>query len=85
MARVNYYEYIQSDIWREKRNAYGSIIGWKCEKCGRTPARKFLHLHHKTYERLGHEKAEDVIMVCCFCHSDTHTELKNEQPPKPIR
>lgn len=41
----------------------------KCEYCQRRPARA---LHHRTYEREGRERLEDVMMVCDSCHDLIH-------------
>lgn len=33
-----------------------------------------LHLHHKTYERLGCERDDDVELLCTNCHADADKE-----------
>jgi hypothetical protein len=48
------------------RRTYGFIV---CEFCKRR--RKF-NLHHKTYERLGHERTTDLIILCDDCHTEVH-------------
>lgn len=32
------------------------------------PCVREMEVHHKTYERAGHERAEDLISVCRRCH-----------------
>lgn len=34
-----------------------------------------LEVHHKTYERLGHELDRDVVAVCESCHEGLHELL----------
>lgn len=63
---VNYYEYIQSPEWKRKAQQAKSAAGWKCRRCGSS---KRLECHHKTYERLGHERKSDLEVLCHECHS----------------
>ena len=71
---VDYQAYINSNAWKTKRYAYGITFGWKCQRCGipHPQDRNLLHLHHKTYARLGHERIEDVELICVDCHSKEH-------------
>ena len=46
---------------------------WNCEECHK----KFyspmgLQVHHKSYDCLGSERSEDVILVCKQCHKKIH-------------
>ena len=67
--RVNYREYIKSDIWKaqslERRNEAG-----RCSLCGNRSRR--LVAHHNTYRNLGDEKYQDITILCSFCHSNFH-------------
>jgi hypothetical protein len=45
---------------------------FKCENCGQFFPRIFINIHHKTYERLYHEKNEDLAILCEGCHANTH-------------
>ena len=54
---MKYAEYIVSDLWFAKRKEIISQRGSKCEICGST---KKIHVHHKTYARMGNEKPEDL-------------------------
>jgi hypothetical protein len=43
----------------------------RCERCGcRVPlhGRGAVTVHHRTYARLGHERREDVELLCWGCH-----------------
>jgi hypothetical protein len=47
--------------------------GEKCSLCPRTCE---LQVHHLNYERLGHERKKDVIVLCVRCHNDLHYTLR---------
>lgn len=65
-----YYGYLESNMWRRKRDFILKRNNYKCERCG-SPA-KFVH--HITYERIGYEKPEDLMAVCKSCHGKEHSE-----------
>lgn len=69
--RVNYDKYIQSKAWRAKREEALEYHGAKCSVCGTT---QNLHVHHKTYESLGHEKMKHLEILCKGCHENHHEE-----------
>lgn len=31
-----------------------------------------MHLHHRTYKNLGHERLMDLVPLCPKCHADVH-------------
>ena len=37
-----------------------------------------LQLHHKTYESLGHERMEDLDLLCSACHHDADQNRARE-------
>lgn len=46
---------------------------YTCQKCNlRTGNTYNLCVHHKTYERLGQEKIEDLQLLCRKCHDELH-------------
>ena len=51
--------------------------GGQCERCG---ANGRLILHHKTYEHLGRESANDFRALCPACHKQIHTLTKFRRP-----
>jgi hypothetical protein len=67
--RSLYNEYIGSDRWRFMRALRLELAGNKCEHCGRGGFRNSLHCHHKTYARIGHERMDDLMILCVGCHS----------------
>lgn len=59
-------DYIKSNVWK-KRSKERRSIG-KCEECQRKLRPSELVLHHKTYEHLGAESDEELIVLCRNCH-----------------
>jgi 5-methylcytosine-specific restriction endonuclease McrA len=70
--RVDYREYIESDAWRRKRAKALRHHGERCRTCGAVDR---LSVHHKTYARLGHERMDDLEVLCVDCHAIEHEEL----------
>src|SRR5262245_38656430 len=68
---VDYKAYINSAEWKEKRRLVFRKQGRKCTDCGKTSE---LQVHHKTYERLGHERLSDLEVLCRQCHANCHPE-----------
>lgn len=64
-----YLAHIQSPEWRIFRLKIFVQRGRKCERCD---SKERLQLHHKTYERLGHELPRDVEILCKICHDMEH-------------
>jgi hypothetical protein len=84
VAEQRYYrDYLNSQAWRERRAARIAKAGGCCEfvtvsqdvtgevrrKCER---RRYLQVHHNTYERLGKERDEDLDCLCWFHHQMEH-------------
>jgi hypothetical protein len=65
-------EYLQTPEWRVLRNRALIRAGHSCTLC---PSRKHLNVHHRTYERRGHELLEDLIVLCRSCHQRHHDIL----------
>jgi 5-methylcytosine-specific restriction endonuclease McrA len=61
--------YLSSRQWRRRRAAWFKRNGGYCRACGYTGR---LDLHHKTYERLGHEYDRDLVALCRFHHRQAH-------------
>lgn len=72
----NYYtNYITSPRWFYVRRLVFDKYGKKCKRC---ESKKKLHVHHKTYERLGNENIEtDLVVLCNKCHDKYHKKHKH--------
>lgn len=66
---IDYYTYIQSREWKCKADQRREIDYHYCRFC---EAEGFLHVHHRTYKRLGHERMTDLITLCPCCHHGLH-------------
>lgn len=63
--RKRYKRHIGSKQWRTTKQRLLLERGARCQRCGREPP---LSLHHKTYERFGRERDDDLELVCEACH-----------------
>ena len=76
MNKAQYKKYIQSQKWKTKRLQYFKRYGNECKKCGlKGIKRNLMHLHHKTYDRLGKEKLTDLVSLCKKCHTFFHRHV----------
>jgi 5-methylcytosine-specific restriction endonuclease McrA len=63
---VEYLIHLASNSWVTFRDEQRLLAGHRCECCGRVDSE--LHVHHLTYDRLGHERPADVVVLCRICH-----------------
>lgn len=71
-----YAEYLRSDHWQRMRKVALWRWNYKCVVCG---TKDNLDVHHKTYDRLGHEALEDLVVLCRSCHEATHEYLRYQK------
>lgn len=71
----NYEQYLKTEHWRLKKKEYSSVYKKECAICG---DKKKLHLHHKTYENVGKENLEDLVLLCEKCHYEIHNDECND-------
>lgn len=74
LRSLPYEEYLKTDHWKQVRTKAVRRALYRCELCG---AGGILHVHHKSYERLGCEDERDVIALCPSCHETEHKMLKH--------
>jgi len=68
-----YKEYLCSPQWECVRREAMEAADYCCEGCGMPSGEGHeLHVHHKTYERLGNEHPADVEVLCESCHEQAH-------------
>jgi 5-methylcytosine-specific restriction endonuclease McrA len=77
--RARYADYIQSDAWWHTRQTWYAArtaeLGRGEPCCAVCDAPWLLDrddLHHKTYDRLGHEHLADLLPMCRACHTRLH-------------
>lgn len=78
---VTYRDYIRSEEWKGKAIVAKTKAGWRCQVCNRPSSEVQLDAHHRTYERLGHERPEDITVLCRDCHElyETNKRLKPQK------
>ena len=71
---ATYAEYLASPQWKEVRDRWMKSKLCKGEKCHALGCDEvyFLSLHHRTYDRIGMEQLQDLILVCKKCHHKIH-------------
>lgn len=67
-----YESYLQSEEWKTKSRAERETNP-NCSLCNR---KGILHVHHRTYVRLGCEEKLDLIVLCSDCHALFHEHYK---------
>jgi hypothetical protein len=68
-TRREYDLYLSSSHWRSLAARVKTARGNRCERCGETER---LDAHHLTYDRIGHERDEDLMVLCRECHFSLH-------------
>lgn len=69
LSGMNYREYLQSEHWLNMRRGALERAGWRCQVCNNKTR---LDVHHRTYERRGHELPDDLTVLCRSCHETFH-------------
>lgn len=79
-----YYDYLKSQPWRDKRKLALQFYGNNCCLCG---SRHDLQVHHRHYRTIFHENMEDLILLCESCHRMFHKKKiwKNGKKSKYMR
>lgn len=70
--KAEYQAYLNSPKWQATRKRLYKLYDYKCDSCG---SPKNLCVHHITYENLGEEKDEDLVVLCQRCHRQLHDPL----------
>jgi 5-methylcytosine-specific restriction endonuclease McrA len=70
LTSEQYRDYIASLAWKNRADQARRRVGYRCQLCNRKGE---LHVHHRTYERLGREMDEDLIVLCATCHKHFHS------------
>lgn len=65
-----YNEYLNSDVWKARKNKILDRAGGLCEGC---LSRKAEHVHHLTYRNIYHEFAFQLVALCAHCHARYHS------------
>jgi 5-methylcytosine-specific restriction endonuclease McrA len=78
---MNYKSYISSTNWSANpaRLAELKAAGFRCRTCNDGRDQAQLEVHHRTYERLGHEHVGDLTTLCSECHRDITDSLRRRR------
>lgn len=68
-TKEEYTRYIDSHLWKRKR---AKIVAREYKRCRLCGEREWLHVHHITYDRFGHEEEGDLVALCPKCHDLVH-------------
>ena len=74
--KLEYYKYLESHEWRQKREEVFIHHGKFCIACKTTTD---LQVHHMTYQRVFNEKLRDLRVVCWVCHQEIHRIQKESR------
>ncbi len=72
---IDYEHYLRTDHWRALRIRIYDKRKAKCEFCEMVLPKNEFQVHHKTYERVGHEREKDLVLCCQLCHQKEHDRL----------
>lgn len=72
----DYRKYIDSPQWKQKAIEAKRRAGWRCQVCNAPESSTLLNAHHRTYDRLGDERQEDITVLCKDCHKLFHDNGK---------
>lgn len=66
---AEYHAHLASPEWARMRKAALEAAGYSCALCGRDRRQlrlmgRHLQVHHKHYRNLGHERLEDLTVLC---------------------
>ena len=72
----DYDVYIRSEGWRRRAERLKRKFGYRCQLCNEGGV---LNAHHRTYERLGYERDEDLTVLCDRCHRAVTLMIRNRR------
>lgn len=74
----SYEDYLESHHWQTLSYKTKLERGNRCERCNLSSIWAVyifghgLNVHHKTYQRIGHERPSDLLVLCMGCHANEH-------------
>lgn len=81
MTKGEYQRYLHSWRWRIIRAVVLALNCRRCAMCDRLAT----EVHHRSYDRIGHERLTDLTPVCSECHRQFHNARRNKQSANPRR
>lgn len=68
-----YGDYLLTEHWQQVRRAALERALYRCQICN---SPNYLNVHHRTYERRGYERDDDLLVLCRNCHQIFHENGK---------
>lgn len=75
LKTMPYHEYLKTPEWNRLRKEKLQQAGFRCQLCN--VYGQPLQVHHRTYERRGHECSTDLIVLCASCHETFHRNRRS--------
>ncbi len=66
---MDYFEYINSPLWAERKRQYYEDHKKQCRACG---GYRDIQLHHIFYTKWGQEPDNALVPLCTKCHTELH-------------
>jgi hypothetical protein len=70
--RMPYKQYLATKHWKKRRARALDLANYKCQKCGISSKSAKLHVHHLSYDNLGKESDDELMVLCSSCHRKVH-------------
>ena len=70
---LDYAEYRKTAHWQELQGRALERAKGRCGLCNAMATN--LEVHHRTYQRLGHEEEGDLVVLCHACRGNLHDKL----------
>lgn len=78
LTKREYYEYIRSDMWKERKRLF--MKKWYNRFCYTCETSTQLQVHHLSYEHVGCEYDDELCTLCSTCHSLLHENIQSTDP-----
>lgn len=82
LKHIPYREYLKTAHWEETRKKALDRARHRCQACN---TQDDLHVHHRTYERRGEERDDDLTVLCRSCHSRIHGLVNGRVTRMPVK
>ncbi len=69
LRTMPYRLYLRTPEWEARASRARERAGHRCSLCNNAES---LEVHHRTYERRGAERDDDLIALCATCHGLFH-------------
>lgn len=75
LREMPYEEYLKTRHWSSMRRR---ALVRACNRCQVCNSPYHLHVHHRTYVRLGEELMSDLTVLCATCHKRHHDAMEKK-------